>query len=209
MAFLCLKKNTIKPYLKISTLLVLPNYRGKGVGSQILTWALQHAVEWNYDCAIVTVSEEKPDSLAFFVKNGFQIINSEIGKYKEGITEHVLQRTLEEMKDLRLKSRYLAMIKQGIKPLECRANHKHVLSIRAGEKIKLFNRHCDDSIILRVSDIRRYTSIARMLELEDYNKLIPGFSSKEQVLAEYRKFYPDDKIKRVGGVTVFEFDICE
>ncbi|NJL96728.1 hypothetical protein HC864_02830 [Candidatus Gracilibacteria bacterium] len=48
-----------------------------------------------------------------------------------------------------------------------------------------------------------------MLELEDYNLLIPGFQTQNQVLREYRKFYSDEKIKRIGGVTVFEIEVIK
>ncbi|NJS41734.1 hypothetical protein HC766_05345 [Candidatus Gracilibacteria bacterium] len=136
-------------------------------------------------------------------------MNSLQGKYKPGVSEFVLQKSVVPLKDLRMKSLYLNMIRDGIKPLECRANHAHVLSIKAGEKIKLFNQSCDHSLIVRIADLRRYSTISRMLELEDYNLLIPGFQTQNQVLREYRKFYSDEKIKRIGGVTVFEIEVIK
>jgi ASC-1-like (ASCH) protein/ribosomal protein S18 acetylase RimI-like enzyme len=205
--FVNLKRNPEKSYVKISTLLVLPAHQNKGYGPKLLDWALEHAVEWYYDCMVVTVSEEKPESLGFFLKNGFQIINSLPGKYKLNVTEFVLKKSVTPLKDLRMKSLYLNMISSGQKPLECRANHKHVLEIRAGEKVKLFNQSCDQSIIVRIIDLRRYSTIKRMLSLEDFNLLIPGFKNQDQVLREYRKFYPDEKIQRVGGVTVFQIEV--
>lgn len=202
--FLNLKRNPDKPYVKISTLLVLPAHQGKGYGPMLLDYAIKHAVEWYFDCIIVTVSEEKPESLGFFLKHGFQIINSLPGKYKAGVTEFVLQRNIKPMKDLRMKSLYLDLIEKGVKPLECRANHHHVLDIKTGDKVLLFNQHGNKSLVVRVVDLRRYSSIERMLKLENHQHLIPGFKSSEEVLREYRKFYPDEKIQRVGGVTVFE-----
>jgi ASC-1-like (ASCH) protein/ribosomal protein S18 acetylase RimI-like enzyme len=204
--FLNLKRNPEKTYVKISTLLVLPAHQNKGYGPKLLDWALKHAVDWYYDCMVVTVSEEKPESLGFFLKNGFQIINFLHSKYKPNVTEFVLKKSVAPLKDLRMKSLYLNMILNGQKPLECRANHEHVLSIRAGEKIKLFNQNCDQSLIVRVVDLRRYSTIKRMLSLEDHNLLIPGFSNQDEVLREYRKFYPDEIIQRVGGVTVFQIE---
>jgi ASC-1-like (ASCH) protein/N-acetylglutamate synthase-like GNAT family acetyltransferase len=207
--FLNLKRNPNKSYLKIAALLILPAHQSKGYGAILLDFAQKHAMEWYFECMIVTVSEEKPESLSFFLKNGFQIINSLPGKYKPNITEFVLKKSVEPLKDLRMKSLYLKMIQDGTKPLECRANHKHVLSIRAGEKICIFNQKCNQSILARIVDLRRYSTIARMLELEDYNLLIPGFKNSDEVLREYRKFYPDEKIQRTGGVTVFEIQVMK
>jgi ribosomal protein S18 acetylase RimI-like enzyme len=184
--FLNLKRNPDKSYVKIATLLVLPAHQGKGYGSKLLDFAQKHAMEWYFECMVVTVSEEKPESLSFFLKNGFQIIDSLSGKYKPNTTEFVLKKSIEPLKDLRMKSLYLKMIQNGEKPLECRANHKHVLSIRAGEKIMLFNQQCDQSLVARIVDFRRYSNIQRMLELEDHNLLIPGFKSGAEVLREYR-----------------------
>jgi ASC-1-like (ASCH) protein len=48
-----------------------------------------------------------------------------------------------------------------------------------------------------------------MLKLENYNLPIPGYKNREEVLREYRKFYSDEKITRVGGVTVFEIEVVK
>ncbi|NJL96729.1 hypothetical protein HC864_02835 [Candidatus Gracilibacteria bacterium] len=61
-------------------------------------------------------------------------MNSLQGKYKPGVSEFVLQKSVVPLKDLRMKSLYLNMIRDGIKPLECRANHAHVLLSRLVKK---------------------------------------------------------------------------
>jgi GNAT superfamily N-acetyltransferase len=92
-AFICLKANPSKDYIKVSTFFVMPNSRGNGVGKKLLTWALDYVVtQTSYNYIKVTISEDKPESLVFFQKNGFCLIDQIDGKYFTGKTEFILQK---------------------------------------------------------------------------------------------------------------------
>jgi ribosomal protein S18 acetylase RimI-like enzyme len=71
--FLNLKRKPDKSYVKIATLIVLPTHQGRGYEAKLLNFAQKHAMEWYFECMVVTVSEEKPESLSFFLKNRFRI----------------------------------------------------------------------------------------------------------------------------------------
>lgn len=94
-AFVNLKIDPSKEYVKISTFFVMPDFRGNGVGKKFLTWVLDYVIS-NTSCTYlkVTVSEDKPESLVFFQKNDFQVIDKIEGKYSEGKTEFILKRSL-------------------------------------------------------------------------------------------------------------------
>ncbi len=91
---LSLKVNPDKPFLKISTLLIISDHQGKGYGRQMLAFAESFAREYGYRILIVTTSETKSESVSFFAKNGFTIIARKIGKYREGVTEFVMRKEL-------------------------------------------------------------------------------------------------------------------
>lgn len=63
---------------------------GVGLGSQLLNQCLKFASTAKADNVIVTVSEEKPESLRFFERKGFKKIKLLEDKYKSGVTEFVL-----------------------------------------------------------------------------------------------------------------------
>ncbi len=205
--FLCLKNNPNKNYIKISTLMVFPLSRNMGIGSLLIRKAYEYANALGAEELSVTVSQERHDSLSFFLKNGFVIVKCLHGKYKKDVTEFVLVKKLIHTRDLRMKSKYLDQILSGKKSLECRVKHAHINKIELGDRVILFNQHAKKSVIIRINEIREYSSIQKMLEFEDFNQLIPGFMSSKQVSHEYQKFYDDEKVARLGGVRVFDFDI--
>jgi len=92
--FLSLKANPDRQYLKISTLLVLPKFKGKGFGRALLEKAECFAREHSLNSLIVTVSEIKTESISFFEKHGFIVIAERIGKYLEGVKEFILRKEL-------------------------------------------------------------------------------------------------------------------
>ncbi|KKR07304.1 MAG: hypothetical protein UT32_C0013G0023 [Parcubacteria group bacterium GW2011_GWC2_39_14] len=63
---LSLKVRDDLSYLKISTLLVLLEHKGVGHGPALLSFSEVFAREHSYRALLVTVSENKPESLAFF-----------------------------------------------------------------------------------------------------------------------------------------------
>ena len=92
---LSMKLSPEKPYLKISTLLVLEIYKGSGCASEMLEYSVEYARKHGYKSILVTVSETKQESIDFFMKKGFIVIRSEKDKYTVGITEHIMIKELE------------------------------------------------------------------------------------------------------------------
>lgn len=89
---LSLKANPNKSYLKISTLVVIDGFRGRGGGKTLLNHAECFAKKNEFSKIIVTVSETKNDSLAFFERDSFRIIDKKIGKYQKNIAEIILKK---------------------------------------------------------------------------------------------------------------------
>ena len=108
------------------------------------------------------------------------------------------------MKDLRFKRKYLMMAESGDKTLECRVSYPDLRSIKKGEIVKFFWEHI--SLIVEIVDIRRYQTFRDMLAKENVNKLVPGMT-RDQALCEYESIYPDWKVRKFGGLIVFEFKI--
>ena len=105
------------------------------------------------------------------------------------------------MKTLRFKRKYFEMIRSGQKPLECRVNYPSVRNIKVGDNVRYF---WEDQIYdVEIVGVRRYKSFYEMLKNENIDKLVPGMSFK-QALKEYRRIYPDWKLKKYGGIIVFE-----
>lgn len=90
-------------------------------------------------------------------------------------------------KFMRVKQDFLDMIRSGRKTLEVRTAYGIVNSIQTGDLVKLASRN--DEIIVRIVDVRRYSSIAAMIEKEDAGRIAPG-SSAEGVVRLLRRFYP-------------------
>jgi L-amino acid N-acyltransferase YncA len=80
--------------LEIKTLFVINSEKnsGKGIGSDLLKRVENKAREELFPSVHVTVSETKKDSLHFFSKKGFQIVQTWDGKYVENTKEHLLNK---------------------------------------------------------------------------------------------------------------------
>lgn len=100
--FISLKINPLKDYVKISTLFVLPNFRENGIGKSLLQFVFKYVVDLGkYKYLKVTISEDKPESLAFFQKNNFVLTDKIDGKYKHNKTEFILYKEIINKKNLR------------------------------------------------------------------------------------------------------------
>lgn len=82
--------------IEIKTLFVVDaeNNRGRGFGAELLRKAEEYARSVGAENLLVTVSNEKPESYNFFVKNGFKRVRKEIGKYKKYKMESTLIKEL-------------------------------------------------------------------------------------------------------------------
>jgi ribosomal protein S18 acetylase RimI-like enzyme len=92
---LSMKVNPSKNFLKISTLVVIKEFRGMKIGRQLLDFAIEFTKDNEYRNIIVTVSESKPKAVSFFQNSGFETIERCLGKYIEGINELIM---LKEVK---------------------------------------------------------------------------------------------------------------
>lgn len=91
MGLLVISDKLYRDYVKIATLLVLREFSGKGIGSLLLKKGMDYLESSGKEKLIVTVSETVPESLVFFLRNKFNIISKEVGKYKPEIMEFILQ----------------------------------------------------------------------------------------------------------------------
>ncbi len=92
---LSLKADPHKDFLKISTLVILPQYKGLGCGRSLLEKAMEFCQEAGYQKIIVTVSENKPESISFFANHGFVTVKKEFGKYIAGVHELIMLKEVE------------------------------------------------------------------------------------------------------------------
>lgn len=91
MGLLVISNKPYRDYVKIATLLVIREFSDRGIGSLLLKKAMDYLESSGKKKLIVTVSETVPESLVFFLRNKFDIINKKVGKYKPGIVEFILQ----------------------------------------------------------------------------------------------------------------------
>lgn len=100
------------------------------------------------------------------------------------------ERLSEDHMKIRLKQKYLTMIRTGAKTLEVRVGYDHIRSIRAGDKLEFVSY--GDHLVTRVRAIRSYASFTSMLASEDYRRVVPDLS-KDDVGALLREIYPSEK----------------
>ncbi len=105
------------------------------------------------------------------------------------------------MKTLRFKRKYFKMVQRGQKSLECRVNYPAVRKINVGDNVRYFWE--DQTYDVKIIGVRRYEDFREMLKSEDVERLVPGMNFN-QALKEYLCIYPDWKVKKYGGVVVFE-----
>lgn len=86
--------------LEIKSLFVVEpgSNSGKGIGSALLDTAIKAAQAFKTHSIHLTVSETKIDSLNFFNKKGFKIIETFPGPYKKNVNEYLLKLDISEEK---------------------------------------------------------------------------------------------------------------
>lgn len=84
--------------LEVKTLLLLEANRtsGHGFGTELLSYVMSEAREAGARSVHVTVSDEVPQSIAFFLRRGFKNVTEWVGKYKAGVSEFLFARAVEE-----------------------------------------------------------------------------------------------------------------
>jgi ASC-1-like (ASCH) protein/ribosomal protein S18 acetylase RimI-like enzyme len=83
--------------VKISPLIVSPDYRGKlGIGSLLLEYAETFARSLDARQLYCTVAVPNEKALRFFLNKGFRITGTAKDHYKQGVDEHMLYKQLGE-----------------------------------------------------------------------------------------------------------------
>jgi ASC-1-like (ASCH) protein/ribosomal protein S18 acetylase RimI-like enzyme len=108
---------------------------------------------------------------------------------------------VSKMQTIRLKQKYLDYIRDGKKTLEVRVGYSSVRKLRSGEQLNFLSK--DDSLLVFIKSIRTYPSFTKMLEQEDYRKIVPD-QGRSGVEALLRQIYRPDKERL--GVYVFEVE---
>jgi ASC-1-like (ASCH) protein len=97
-----------------------------------------------------------------------------------------------------IKKRFLDLILSGEKTLEVRVLYPNLRSIQKGEIINFNNE-----ALVRVKDIRKYSSFKEMLLKEEASRIVPG-NNREEVLKILKNIYPPHKEQL--GVLVLEIE---
>ena len=108
------------------------------------------------------------------------------------------------MRQMRVKQRFLDLIKQGKKTLEVRVGYGNIKTIKPGERIRLASR--TQTQVIRVREVRRYSKFDEMMESEEAGRIAPGLP-KQEVLRLLKDIYPPDKERL--GVIVLDMQIEE
>ena len=64
----------------------------------------------------------------------------------------------------------------------------------------------DQSLKVRIRNIRYYKTLKEMISNENVDRLVPGMSY-QNALREYESIYPEWKVVKFNGLIVFEFEI--
>ncbi len=81
--------------VKVSPLIVSPDYRGKlGIGSLLLEYAETFARDLGARQLYCTVASPNQKALGFFLRKGFRITGTAKDHYKKGVDEHMLYKQL-------------------------------------------------------------------------------------------------------------------
>jgi ASC-1-like (ASCH) protein len=97
-----------------------------------------------------------------------------------------------------VKKIFFDLILSGEKTLEVRVLYPHLKSIQKGDVINLNNQ-----AMIRVKDVRKYSSFEEMLSYEEASRIVPGVS-REEVLSVLKSIYPPHKEQL--GVLVLEIE---
>jgi len=88
---------------------------------------------------------------------------------------------MAKIRKMWIKKRFLDLILSGEKTLEVRVLYPNLRSIQKGEIINFNNE-----ALVRVKDIRKYSSFEEMLLKEEASRIVPG-NNREGVICGYAK----------------------
>ncbi len=67
--------------MEVKRMYVVPEYRGKGLATKILTGLENWAKELSYDKCVLETGKRQPEAIALYKKNGYKVIPN-YGQYK-------------------------------------------------------------------------------------------------------------------------------
>jgi ASC-1-like (ASCH) protein len=109
--------------------------------------------------------------------------------------------TKEKKLTLFLKKQFFDLVVLGQKTIEVRLAYPSLSKIKAGVNLVfLCGNESQEVEVLRRAE---YSTFEEMLETEDFKKMNPARTSKEEQLGSIRKIYSQEKEKRFG-VVIFE-----
>ncbi len=138
-------------------------------------------------------------------QRGWQLCGAMPAAYHTGVVTQQWGFDLDQgaqMRIVRLKKTFLDLVRSGQKTLEVRVAYESIRSIRPGETIHFMSR--EDGLHARVVDVRRYTTFAEMIKVEDPTRVAPHLRP-EEVLPLLREIYPPEKESL--GVVVLELAV--
>ncbi|CAK7322658.1 unnamed protein product [Dovyalis caffra] len=100
--------------------------------------------------------------------------------------------------EIHVQEPYFSLLKDGRKTIEGRCATGDYIRIGPGDLI-LVNK----SVVLKVEDVRRYSSFSKMLQAESLEQVLPGAKTVEEGVKIYRKFYTEEKEMSNGVLAIF------
>lgn len=201
----------IRNSFEIKTLCLLDpcNQSGKGLGKALLQHCIETAKKVEAAAIHVTVNDTKPESLSFFQKNGFQVLEKKPGHIG---TEYVLQKRLKEEAPARfteatLKEPYLSQIRDGRKTVEGRISSGMFGNVKSGDRFAFFNH--SGRVTCHVTEAVRYGSFREMLEKEGFQKCIPNARNLEDAVRQYEVIPGYVERARQSGVVALRLAVEE
>ncbi|MEE2770040.1 MAG: GNAT family N-acetyltransferase [Pseudomonadota bacterium] len=186
--------------LKTLTLKSPKQDSGKGYGKRLLDQTMLAAYSRGAEKISVSVSDEVPEALAFFKKQGFSEVRSIKDKYNKGSTEIYLEATVTLPYEYKkhterlaqpvrssnffanvrpahhtctLKLQYVNEMLEGTKTIEGRPCTKMFERYREGDTVNFFAGN-HGSVCVKITSVNKYATLDEMLQKNDISKLLPS-----------------------------------
>lgn len=98
---------------------------------------------------------------------------------------------------------WFSLIKQGTKSIVGRKNCPEYQKMQVGDHIEFINVETQARLQVRVTEIRRYSSIENYLQDVGIDKAVPVAQSFEEALKIYHQFDTPQEIARDGFLGIF------
>lgn len=113
----------------------------------------------------------------------------------------------KKLKQMWIKRPYFKQIRSGRKTLEARVGYPQMRKIKKGDLVLLRTGDKEKNTIpIKIIDVREYRDFQEALKHEDVNQLLPDIKP-EDALETYEQIYPARKVRKCGGVLIFELEV--